>query len=255
MNNIQFKTYATLIRIHQMIYKRCFPQRWQQENFQRNNTIRPDYKCVFIHIPKTGGMSILKILNNLPPKGSLPIDRQLIAHKHSTATAMKQILGNEVWEDYFSFSFVRNPWDFMISHYNWLTQKAYKFKYYHPLVREIEKMNFNDFVKYGHERINQQLHGSHFSQEDSLFNRLTQGKMFDWISEEDQIIVDYVGRFETLQEDWDNICDHIGINHQKLPHLNKTQRKQHYREYYTEETKQIIYEKFKPLIERYGYEF
>ena len=69
-----------------------------------------------------------------------------------------------------------------------------------------------------------------------------------------EIVTDFIGRFETLQKDFNTICDKIGAPNQKLQHKNKTDHN-HYTEYYDEESLGIVGDKFKEDIEIFGYRF
>ena len=62
-------------------------------------------------------------------------------------------------------------------------------------------------------------------------------------------------RFETLQRDMDALCDILGIERRVLPFLNLTPAKdKHYMEYYTDETKRLVAEKFRKDFELLGYD-
>src|SRR5699024_9573361 len=65
-------------------------------------------KCVFIHVPKTGGKSV---------------DTGMFNHvdcSHVTVREYKNILGPKYFKQYFKFAFVRNPWERTFSAYNFL---------------------------------------------------------------------------------------------------------------------------------------
>jgi hypothetical protein len=83
------------------------------------------------------------------------------------------------------------------------------------------------------------------------------------------MLVDYVGRFENLQNDFNNICKALGLNEINLPHVNRARKeisilsflkqnkreKKHYSEYYDSETKEIVENAYKNDIQIFNYSF
>jgi len=196
-----------------------------------------EYKCIVIHIPKTAGTSIFKALYaNLYseyPKQDVP--------KHATALEIKRLIGDKCWKEYFSFAFVRNPWDLMVSCYFWWLHNASELENLRPDVEKIRRMaGFTEFMhsKYGKQMLNEY-----------------KGNMWDWIADENgRMIVDFVARFENLEEDFKKICKKIGLLDMHIPFENVS-RHRHYSTYYTEETKQFVAARFKKSIDMFDYKY
>ena len=178
---------------------------------------------VFVHINKTGGTSIERALG--------------APFQHLTALELRQRLGQRRWGNRFSFGFVRNPWDRVVSHYH------YRVKTNQTGLAE-RPIPFEEWVvrAYG-------------DRDPSYYD---QPKMFmaqyRWLSDgEGRQIVDFVGRFERLHDDFAEVCRRLGVE-ASLPHL-KTSVHRDYRELYSAETRDVIGHRFEGDIARYGYEF
>jgi hypothetical protein len=153
------------------------------------------------------------------------------------------------------FTVVRNPYDRLLSRYSHLCRRISELNngekiknfpqdknilnYFNGFPIEIKNFKFKDFVKF-----TQTVFDPHWEPQVDKFERQV----------DSLVNINYIGRFENLQEDFDIICDKIGIPRQKLPHKNKSKHK-HYTEYYDDETRQIVAEKYAKDIEYFGYEF
>jgi len=79
-------------------------------------------------------------------------------------------------------------------------------------------------------------------------------EQISWIIGKDgRLLVDFVGRYERLEEDFEKICSILGIR-KKLPHKNVT-RHLNYTEYYDSRTIEIVKEKYRRDVEFLGYDF
>src|SRR5438045_3451056 len=161
-------------------------------------------------------------------------------HKHSKAVEVRKLLG-KAWDECFKFAFVRNPWDLMVSCYHWWLNYAEEFPALDADVARIRAMgSFPVFLKskYGQEMINEH-HGR---------------DMVDWIAEEGEIIVDFVGRYESLDADWAKVCRALRVSPVPLGRENQF-RRAHYREFYDEESKQLVSQRFSRSIDLFDYSF
>ena len=195
--------------------------------------INHKHKFISIAIPKTGSSSVRYALNKYSDQKSTPGMRDEFYH-HSTYSQLKKRL--DYIDDYFVFAFVRNPWDRMVSQWNYMNSFAnsgryleYK-KYCTKMLESID--TFSQFLE----------------------SKYVVGPCLGWVQHQNSVAVDYVGKMETMQQDFDIICDKTGIPKQQLPHKNKTNHK-HYTEYYDHETRKIVAERYAKDIELFGYEF
>ncbi len=180
---------------------------------------------IFIHINKTAGSSIGKAIG-LPNKN------------HRTAKTIIKIVGKESWEKSYKFTFIRNPWDKVLSHYQ------FRVKTNQTNLRD-NPISFAEWVKctYGDNK------NSFYYDKPGMFRPQN-----EWLlNDRDKIDIDMIGRFENLNADFAIIANKIGCN-PMLPHINKT-KKVDYREFYNSETRAIVAKWFQKDIDLFGYKF
>jgi hypothetical protein len=204
-------------------------------------------KAIFLHIPKTGGISV-EALFGIPHKGGL--NR---FHVHSWKIK-NQI--PEIWKDYFTFTIVRNPWDRVVSCFFWImknieyveehhTEKGIKILPIHVFFDQFNS-DFKEFLKYFKKHPRYTIRRNFHLQPQT-----------NWIIDQstgEELDIDFIGRFETLEEDVKKVCEELDLPFKRLPHKNKSNRK-HYKKYYDDNTKKIIEDIYKEEIQLLGYEF
>lgn len=225
-----------------------------------------EYKCIFVHIPKTAGQSIEHVFLDLlgftwetraplllKPNDDPSLGPPALAHLKASEYVTCGHISQELFESYFKFAFVRNPWDKIVSEYKYQGYpKKFDFKTY--LFKHLPKSGWTD--AYVHI----------IPQYDFLFDA------------EENHLVDFIGKFERLQEDFGEICRMLDIRETSLPHINKSLSEnrikhfkklrhlwnskkkrenifQHYSEYYDNESKEFVSHIYKKDIEAFNYEF
>jgi len=150
------------------------------------SNINYEYEHVFIHVPKTAGTSM---------------ERMSWVGGNSHASA--QYLLAEAPCRFFTWGFVRHPLDRLVSAYHGLKEnKGHR-------TPDVDTHDFNDWVM--------QL-------EPSNLNRYMQTvPMNSYLCDNrDNILVDFVGRYEFLAQDWSVVCSKVINKPDPLPHRNKS---------------------------------
>jgi hypothetical protein len=203
-------------------------------------------KFLFIHIPKTAGNAIQGHLRDysedeITAPGPLQdgIERFELRsslhprlHKHSTLCQYRRVLPRGTLDEIFTFACIRNPWDRMVSLY---------FSP-HRQVSTWDRAAFIELIR---------ATPTTYSYVDARgWSRRWMGSRF----QPDPPSVDFLMRFESLQEDFRRVCQRLGVPCASLPIRNKSNR-EHYSVYYDEETIEMVGRKFRYEIRLANYRF
>lgn len=205
-----------------------------------------DKQFLFIHIPKTAGTSITNSLNQYACHPETLWENRLLAgvgihvnhvgpwrrrrfRGHCSAADVQRQLPAPVFRQLFKFCFVRNPWDLLVSLYNFIPTRPN-----HRYRDRVAALSFPEFVDEWTAR-------PETRQAPRICDR--QGGR----------LVDFVGYFETLSQDFQTVCDRIGVA-APLPRHNRSSHAD-YRQFYTDDLAELVARRLAADIEFFGYEF
>lgn len=204
-----------------------------------------EHRFIFVHIFRTAGRSFTKVLKT---RGLEEIPGQ--THRHHTAAEIRNLVGAGVWNDYFTFAVIRNPWERLLSQYLYHLQTVREFKERHgnkptKVARRTQRRmrrfrDFDAFIDW-------------FATAEEL-NEWTRHKLTqtDFLFDGDGILlVDQVLRFENLNEEVASLEGNLGFGID-LPHINY-QPHRHFAEYYSDRSREIVAEVCRHEIETFGY--
>ncbi len=223
-------------------------------------------KFIFIHVPKCAGTSIISALNTYLSRNGINyfhLGRDFNSGRptryHVPACEVSKILERfslGKLNDYFSFAFVGNPWRRMISIYTILNRDIDINIDQISLEKKNTLKSFDRLVNYLVQLDSEEKSISFLNQSGSNFFKNTQNKIVS--GKDNKIILDYIGRLELLDEDFDEILNYLGINKNecKLPRqkLNQSLHKD-YKTYYTNDLIEKVYSIFKDEVDFYGFNF
>ena len=251
-----------------------------------------NHKCLFVHIPRTGGTSFRRMLKideevdgieYLNTKGLMPVQNQRIhlpshtiprvLHKeHLCIKYMSQLnlIDQDIFDNYYKFAFVRNPWDKAVSEYmNHYHIYCSDFEHYVSKVKVI--------VEYLNENFTFDLETPFYEDYSRITFNALHNKDLDypfkpWPGEEvvidphffpqhlfthdenGNLLVNTIGVFEDFDNNAADILDHLGVDHSHIVKINSSNRGT-YQDMHTEKTKDIIARVYDVDIKMFGYEF
>jgi hypothetical protein len=221
-------------------------------------------QCLFVHVPKTAGQSVEQFFMDrlgldwesdrdqvlLGDNANPRCGTEKLAHLSASEYVDCGFLERDEFEQLFTFSFVRNPYERIVSEYRYRN-------YFHH-------RSFGDFVL-------NKLPPPGW--DDKYRHVMPQYEMLH--DSEGHLLVDFVGRFERLQEDFDEVCRRLGIEPSQLPHRNPSNKKsrnlkrlvrntlfrngendkRHYTEFYDQRTRDAVTRLYEKDIEAFAYDF
>lgn len=184
------------------------------------------YRCVFVHVPRTGGTSIEQALGWFD---RLAYDVQ----DHRTVGALRGAMAPEDFAAYFKFTFVRNPWDRVASWYkNVMEDPVHQEHFGVPA-----GIPFTEFVR---------DHAGIWGLQPQL----------DWIREPGRDIeLDFIGRFERLAADFRTVCRRLGTEDLTLSHQLQSDDRTLYAALYDEASRTLVGTRYAEEIAMFDYRF
>lgn len=187
-------------------------------------------KCIFIHIPKAAGISISKSLFDNLGGG------------HTTLSRYELIFKKEIFEEYYKFTFVRNPASRLLSAYNFLTRGGIN-----DQDGPWAKININKYKTF----------------DDFMLNWFNKENIWTFVHFKPQvhflknrkglIDINFIGKHETIGNDYKHLTKHLNID-VTLEHLNKSGPKENFLDYYSLESFKKLMSVYDEDITLLGYQ-
>jgi len=187
--------------------------------------------------------------------------KELGYYNHMPPGDIKKNVGGKIWDTYYKFSVVRNPWDQAVSRFFWnkktkspqknitttkiysnlFNPKAYIYilKKMIAFMKKLFWLNSNEFEKFI-----------------MLFRKDWTNTRY-YFDKKGNPLCDFYIRYENLDDDYKKVCNRLGVPYEKLPKTKNKQRKvkKHYSVFYNKKTKDKIKSMFKKEIDFFNYKF
>lgn len=219
----------------------------------------------FVHVPKTGGQSVERLFLELEgltwsersrlglgPNRDRTRGPHSLAHLRASEYVRYDYLSARQFDAYYSFSFVRNPWARLVSEFRyrnlprWVSFRRWVYEHLPPTP---EWSDSYDHLAPQHEYV---------------------------CDKKGTVLVDFVGRFERLAEDFRRVADELCLPIRDLPHTNSStptgsgaswstcarviaqhprRWRKDYTTYYDQRTRDLVADVYASDVEMFGYSF
>jgi len=157
--------------------------------------------------------------------------QKYVFRAHDKLVTVKRLMPADKFECYFKFAFVRNPWERLVSEYEFLLNRPH-----HGRHQRVKNMaGFDEFIQ-------MQIPRTDAHQLNMLCDR------------KDQPIADFIGKMENLKQDWETVCERINIPYQALP-LKKVIERRPYQSYYNPDTIKLVADNWAREIDYFDYSY
>ena len=204
--------------------------------------ISPNHEYVFVAVPKTGTHAVRQALRphmgagdmeqvGLFVKRQFPIaDLARLGHGHISLEQLRKFMDPAKFAQYFKFAFVRNPFDRFVSYCSFISREGNAFK------TDPQKVMRRMLAQPPSE------HVLFWPQNTFL------------VDGDGNLLTDYVGRVETMQQSFEFIASKIGIPAVQLEMVNATERSA-YRDYYDQELIDGVAKLYADDLRLFDYDF
>jgi len=216
------------------------------------------HRFLFVHLAKTGGTSIRAALRPLGWRDPLSLAAyvchrasHLAGHRigakiprHAALIAACEQLPPAYFDTLWKFAFVRNPWDRQVSAYHHFQREQ------RGLLARHRLQDFADFCDW-------LLHdaAAYRGPKHVLVAAVRRPQVEHLVDLNRTMLVDWIGRYERLHEDFQHVCRRLSLPSIRLPHRRRSANRADYRQYYNDAVAEQVGRFFRDDVEQFGYRF